>query len=278
MEDNKAGYKEISVIIPTYKPEDFLWECLTALDNQTLDHTLFEVLLVLNGPQEPYMSRIESFLKEHTRLTCQVIWSEEKGVSLARNIGLDKAKGRYICFIDDDDLVTDNYLQELLAVATPDTMALSNVCAFDDGDDKERPIYISDDFQENQKDVPYVAARRYFYICWGKAIHKDIIGDRRFDVSLRNGEDCQFMLQISDRVQKVSFTAGNVFYKYRQRSGSAFYGNKSVWYHFTNMLIRLCKATKVYLSAPCRYSFPFYAKYMLATFMGGIRQMLHKGQ
>jgi hypothetical protein len=65
---------------------------------------------------------------------------------------------------------------------------------------------------------------------------------------------------------------------YRQRSGSAFYGNKSVWYHFTNMLVRLYKATKVYLSAPCRYSFPFYAKYMLATFMGGIRQMLHKGQ
>ena len=278
MEKKGTRQTEISVIIPTYQPEGFLWECLTALDNQTLDHTLFEVLLVLNGPKEPYMSQIESFLKEHSGLACQVIWSEEKGVSLARNIGLDKAQGRYICFIDDDDLVTDDYLRELLAIATPDTVALPYICAFEDGSTALRPIYISDNFVEGGRDIPFVAVRRYFYISSCKLIPRDIIGSRRFDVSLRNGEDSQFMLLISDRVRKVSFTAAHVMYKYRQRSGSAFYGNKSVWYHFTNMLIRFYKATKVYLSAPCRYSFPFYAKYMLATFMGGIRQMLHKGQ
>ena len=278
MEKKGTRQTEISVIIPTYQPEGFLWECLTALDNQTLDHTLFEVLLVLNGPKEPYMSQIESFLKEHSGLACQVIWSEEKGVSLARNIGLDKAQGRYICFIDDDDLVTDDYLRELLAIATPDTVALPYICAFEDGSTALRPIYISDNFVEGGRDIPFVAVRRYFYISSCKLIPRDIIGSRRFDVSLRNGEDSQFMLLISDRIGKVSFTAAHVMYKYRQRSGSAFNGNKSVWYHFTNMLIRFYKATKVYLSAPCRYSFPFYAKYMLATFMGGIRQMLHKGQ
>ena len=278
MENKRTRQIEVSVIIPVYKPESFLWECLSTLDRQTLDHSRFEVLLILNGPREPYMSQIEDFLKEHPSLLCRLIYSEKNGVSLARNIGMDEAEGEYICFLDGDDLVTDNYLQALLAIATPDTMALANVCAFDDGEHTERPIYISEDFKENQRNVPCVLARRYFYVCWGKAIHKDIIGSRRFDVALRNGEDCQFMLLISDRVQRVSFTSCDVTYKYRQRPGSAFYGNKSAWYHLSNMMVRLCKATGVYLSAPCRYSFCFYAKYMLATFMGGIRQILHKKQ
>ena len=269
---------DISVIIPTYKPEGYLSECLAALDNQTLDHSRFEVLLLLNGPKEPYMSQIEGFINEHSNLSCKLIYCKDNGVSLARNRGLDEAMGEYICFVDDDDLITDDYLEALLSVATPYTIALPYVCVFDDKDKRQRPIYISDDFMENMKDVPYIAVRRYFYVCWGKLIHRDVIGNRRFDVSLRNGEDCQFMLLISDRIKKASFTSRYVKYMYRQRSNSAFYVNKSVWYHFTNMVIRLCKATKVYFSRPCKYSFRFYITYMLATFMGGIRQMLHKGQ
>ena len=102
-----------------------------------------------------------------------------------------------------------------------------------------------------------------------------MIGNRRFDASLRNGEDCQFMLLISDAIRKVNFTSRNAQYHYRQRADSAFYGDKSVWYHFSNMMIRLVKATQVYFSNPCGYSFRFYTTYMLATCMGGLRQMLH---
>ena len=272
---NIDGKMKVSVIIPTYKPGDYLRECLIALDNQTLDHSLFEVLLVLNGSKEPYMTQIETLTKGHPNLICRLIYSEMNGVSLARNIALDEARGEYLCFIDDDDLVTSNYLEELLAVVAHDTVALSNVCAFDDGDKTQRPIYISRDFKEGKKDVPFIAARRYFYVCWGKLIHSDIVKNRRFDVSLKNGEDCQFMLQISDCVEKVNFTGSNVKYMYRQRSNSAFYVNNSAWYHFSNMLIRFYKATKVYIARPMSYSFRFYVTFMLATFMGGIRQMLH---
>ena len=268
----------VSVIIPTYKPEGYLSECLTALDSQTLDHSCFEVLLLLNGPKDPYMSKIEGFIKEHPNLSCQLIYCEVNGVSQARNRGLDEAKGEYICFLDDDDLITEDYLEALFSVATPDTIGLSYVCAFDDGGKSQRPIYISADFKENKRNVPYIAVRRYFYVCWGKLIHRNVIGNRRFDISLKNGEDSQFMLLISDCIKKVSFTSRHAKYMYRQRSNSAFYVNKSVWYHFSNMMIRLYKATQVYASCPCRYSFRFYATYMLATTMGGIRQMLHRKQ
>lgn len=49
---------KISVIIPTYAPKDYLWECLGSLENQTLSKDEFEVILVLNGEREPYESLI----------------------------------------------------------------------------------------------------------------------------------------------------------------------------------------------------------------------------
>ena len=56
---------KISVIIPTYKPKEYLWECLDSLYNQTLSKQDFEVLLVLNGCDEPYKSNIRKYINNH---------------------------------------------------------------------------------------------------------------------------------------------------------------------------------------------------------------------
>ena len=48
---------DISVIIPTYRPQAYLWECLDSLNRQTLSKSSFEVVLVLNGEQAPYDDR-----------------------------------------------------------------------------------------------------------------------------------------------------------------------------------------------------------------------------
>ena len=57
---------KISVIIPTYTPKDYLWECLGSLENQTLSKDEFEVILVLNGEREPYESLIRKKLPEYS--------------------------------------------------------------------------------------------------------------------------------------------------------------------------------------------------------------------
>ena len=57
---------KISVIIPTYAPKDYLWECLDSLENQTLSKDEFEVILVLNGEREPYESMIQKKLPEYS--------------------------------------------------------------------------------------------------------------------------------------------------------------------------------------------------------------------
>ena len=55
----------ISVIIPTYRPQAWLFECLDSLDHQTLPKEQFEVIVALNGPADPYARQIEDYVTTH---------------------------------------------------------------------------------------------------------------------------------------------------------------------------------------------------------------------
>ena len=55
---------KISVIIPTYKPKEYIWECLDSLKSQTFDKKEFEIILILNGCKEPYYSEIDKYIME----------------------------------------------------------------------------------------------------------------------------------------------------------------------------------------------------------------------
>ena len=104
---------KISVIIPTYKPDYTLYECLDSLNNQSFDKNQFEILLILNGDRHPYEQEISNYIST-SLLKINYFYCSEKGVSNARNFGIKVANGEYITFIDSDDWVSENYLDGLL--------------------------------------------------------------------------------------------------------------------------------------------------------------------
>ena len=85
----------ISVIIPTYKPQAYLWECLDSMVAQTFPKEEFEVILVLNGCSEPWRSEIEDYIARKMQgMHIQFLHTEQGGVSNARNMRIvlnDKA-------------------------------------------------------------------------------------------------------------------------------------------------------------------------------------------
>ena len=123
----------ISVIIPSYKPQPYLYECLMSLEKQTFDKAEFEVIIILNGCNEPYQSEIEQFVS-HVSLCVRVMQTDVPGVSNARNIGLDVAQGDFVTFVDDDDLVSETYLEGMYAIAAQGRIPLSNLIAFQEDD------------------------------------------------------------------------------------------------------------------------------------------------
>jgi len=102
--------KRVSVIIPIYNAETYLAECLYSVVNQTF-HDI-EVILVNDGSNESTVNIMKAFANEDSRI--KIISQPNKGVSAARNSGLQAATGEYVLFIDSDDMIMPNSIETLL--------------------------------------------------------------------------------------------------------------------------------------------------------------------
>lgn len=265
----------ISVIIPTYKPQKYLWTCLDSLMHQTFPKNDYEVILVLNGCCDPYRKEIEKYISTVlNELNINFIQTDIGGVSNARNIALDCAKGDYITFIDDDDYVSPFYLEQLFDKASNDTVSLCYPLMFKDGTTDFKPYSITGDYIRNCNKIRcvYYHARKFFSGPVYKLIHRDIIGNRRFDEKFKNGEDSLFMFSISDRMRFVDFTSKDAIYYRRVRENSAVTTRRSRMEIIRNAFNMIVCYTKIYLSSPFSYSFYFY----FTRLLGAVKIMFYK--
>lgn len=264
---------KISVIIPTYKPQLYLQDCLRSIASQTFPKKDYEVIIVLNGCDEPYKSKITHFISENmSDINVNFIHTTLKGVSNARNIALENCRGEYIAFIDDDDYVSSQYLELLYLKASENTIPLCYPLSFKDGTKNYTPYLITRDYDKNVKSgkCNFKKARKFFSGPVYKLIPRQVIGDRRFDCRFSNGEDSLFMFLISDKFQYVDFTSKEAVYYRRIRENSAVTIKRPRFSICINELKRMIIYTKIFFSNPFKYSFNFYVTRML----GAMRTMI----
>ena len=103
---------DLSIIIPVYNVEKYVYECVESVFRQGLDENDFEVIIVNDGTKDNSMSAITGFIASHSNII--VIEQENQGLSVARNKGLSRAVGEYILMLDSDDLLLDNSVLPLL--------------------------------------------------------------------------------------------------------------------------------------------------------------------
>ena len=259
----------VTIVIPTYKPHDYLWQCLDSFRNQTFDKSLYEIILVLNGPQDPYKSKINEYLAKHMfGVNVNFIATEAAGVSNARNLGIDAARGEYIGFVDDDDFVSPGYIEELYRNAAPDVIPVAYAISFFD----EKP----DVLIPYRKTLCYDARHKYgkqsvnpvstyFSGPVYKLIHRDIIGARRFDTSFANGEDTIFNFEISDRFKYVVLTSKNATYYWRRRKGSSQSNLAKFSARWNRAIKMILKFNAIYIPNFWKYNFIFYLTRILST-------------
>lgn len=104
---------KVSVIVPVYNGGDFIEICIKDILNQTLKD--IELILVNDGSEDNTLDICKKYAEYDNRII--LINQENKGVSIARNNGINKAKGKYICFIDSDDRIKEEYLENLYNLA-----------------------------------------------------------------------------------------------------------------------------------------------------------------
>lgn len=102
----------VSIIVPVYNVGKYIDKCVKTILAQK--HRNIEVILVNDGSKDDSLSKIKKLQETDNRI--KVISKENGGVSSARNAGLEIATGKYVCFVDGDDYVCDDYVSYLLAL------------------------------------------------------------------------------------------------------------------------------------------------------------------
>ena len=180
----------ISIIIPIYNAEAYLQECLNSITAQIYQN--FEVLMVNDGSTDRSLKIIERQSRNDNRF--KVINQANAGVSSARNRGIIESKGDYICFLDADDKLTNDFLSSMRPTAELYDLVITGTQYTDN-------INHKDFLLQGKYDVDNIGtllAKHLKSICFngacGKMYHRDIIikHDIRFDKSLKYGEDAAF--------------------------------------------------------------------------------------
>ncbi|HEL1639661.1 TPA: glycosyltransferase family 2 protein [Streptococcus suis] len=99
----------VSIIIPIYNGEKYIDRCLASIQAQTYNH--IEILCIVNGSTDGSQEQVQKWVQKDNRI--QLVLSEKADLGTACNLGIRIAKGEYISFIDVDDWVTPNYIEEL---------------------------------------------------------------------------------------------------------------------------------------------------------------------
>lgn len=257
---------KISVIIPTYKPQNYLWECLESLKVQSFPVDDFEIVLVLNGCSEPYKSRIVQFITEKMQnINIKYIYTPESGVSHARNIGIENSIGEYITFVDDDDILSNNYLYELFKISTPNCVGCANSFAFRENISERIPNFITKAYNKCKvTEFNIYNYRQFLSPPWCKLIHRNIIKESRFRIDLKKSEDSLFCMEITSRIVNMTLAEPTAIYYQRMRPGSAMRTKRSFKTELKDHLLVECAYIKLWVSHPLKYNFKFFISRLVA--------------
>ena len=208
---------KISVIVPVYKAEAYLHRCVDSLLAQTF--TDFEVLLVDDGSPDRSGEICDEYARKDSRV--RVFHKENGGVSSARNVGLDNARGEWICFVDSDDWLSENamlYCSSFFEEA--DLIRFSYVAILSE-DGKEQSVYQLKNFQTKNELLAQVIEQKTYVAVWGGIYKRELFSSNlRFDCTLSIGEDWLVYLVLVDRSASIRFV-NKPLYKYnRYNEGS----------------------------------------------------------
>lgn len=211
--------KKISVIVPIYKVEKYLDKCIESIINQTYQN--IEIILVDDGSPDDCGLICDEWAKKDSRII--VIHKENGGLSSARNVGLDIAKGEYIGFVDSDDYIEPNMYYELVKELEANDSDLS-ICNFykedEYGNIEKNNFHNANKTYQTEDGLALLSSIGYgrYVVAWNKLYKKVLFDDIRFPLGKLH-EDQAVMHYVFNKCKMIS-TTDKFLYHYIFRKGS----------------------------------------------------------
>lgn len=180
--------KFVSIVIPVYQAKDTLRKCVqSCLTQKNLEPSELEILLIDDGSTDGSSELCDQLATEdeHGRIIVRHIVNH--GVSHARNLGIDTAKGRFIVFVDSDDFVSEGFVDNMMKRADEETAIVDETMSYSGNQKINGFQYIENAVLNANTHV------------WGKLFDRKAIveGNVRFNEKLTIGEDLMFLLDLA---------------------------------------------------------------------------------
>lgn len=214
----------LSIIVPIYKVEEFLEECVNSILNQEFSD--FELILVNDGSPDNCGKICDEFAKKDQRI--KVIHKVNGGLSSARNAGIEIAKGSYLSFIDSDDFISEDFYKDNMnfLISNKDVdMLIAQVCYYDGNKNKvvenfPRKIDVKKEILSYMLSIDYIGS------AWINIYKKEIFDKLRYPEGSIY-EDGYILTDIIEKIEKIYISNRGIYY-YRNREGSIMTKKKSL--------------------------------------------------
>ncbi|MDR1774985.1 MAG: glycosyltransferase [Actinomycetes bacterium] len=185
----------VSVIIATWTEVPTLEKSINSVREQKgLPQDRIEIILSVNGGDREYYSRLEKRYGSIPNL--KIIFTDRKGLGVARNLGAASANGEYITFLDDDDWLTEGYLAEMLSLAGKETGIIMGKLYDADDDRFIQDTYINKGIakQSEPRTTDYLSASSIFGNLTSKLIRRSLFTDDFLEIpeDMDHSEDILF--------------------------------------------------------------------------------------
>lgn len=207
----------VSIIVPIYNSEQYLPRCIDSILSQS--YTDFELLLIDDGSKDGSGKICDAFTEKDSRV--RVFHKENGGVSSARNLGLQEARGAWVCFVDSDDELLPDGLQTMVGVISEKVdMVMGGYCELEGETlQTDTTSFGGDGIIDQNKalltmypsaDLPYMGYP------WGKLFKRNLVLENgvSFDEHIRIKEDTLFVVEYLCGIQKQVFYIVTPVYKY----------------------------------------------------------------
>ncbi len=196
----------ISVIVPVYKVEDYLGRCVESIRNQT--YKSIEIILVDDGSPDNCPTICDEYAEKDKRI--KVIHKSNGGVSSARNAGIAASCGDFIMFVDSDDFLSPEYVNDLISKFDESLNPDIVIGGFTWGCNGKRKVVDIDEervvsLRALKKDFDYFYNETPLNNVFSKIYKKSLLAGCLFNTKLSIGEDYVFDLNYYERCSKILF-------------------------------------------------------------------------
>ena len=232
----------ISVIVPVYNAENYIKRCVDSILCQTYED--IELVLVNDGSKDNSLEILQAYAQKDNRVN--VIDQENKGVSGARNTGLENAGGEYILYVDADDWIEKDTLEILLKQSeNADIVFFGSDNAENPGESKRQNTNTYEIWDQDKQMLEFMKHKTMTGMLWNKLIRRSLTQNLFFNEKTGFGEDAEFLWKVLKKSQKMLVTKEILYHHVLEKTSISHLSFSDKKYSAISMWEEICEEVEI---------------------------------